>query len=103
MARHAVESRPGITWNRGPTWRGIRRLAPADNQSTFSAEDGISFGEFNYYESSNDINAVSCVGVDDRVNITGEAYDFHSSKTFSFSINYDRVAKSYEYRDDKSH
>jgi hypothetical protein len=26
VARHAVESRPGITWNPGPTCRGIRKL-----------------------------------------------------------------------------
>ena len=26
VARHAVESWPGITWNGGPTWRGIRKV-----------------------------------------------------------------------------
>jgi hypothetical protein len=76
------------------------RLVPVQNESTFAAEDGMSFSEFNSYEESIQIKDVSCQLLGPaRLQITGQAHSFHTEKTFRFTLVVDVAKRSHTYQD----
>jgi len=66
-----------------------------------AAEQGMSFGEFNYYHAAYDIKAVSCeVLSPEKVQVSGAASS-HDDSSFSFRIVADTAQRSYTYEDTK--
>lgn len=71
------------------------------DESTVSAsEQGMSFGEFNFYHAANDIEAVSCdVLSPDKLQVSGRASSHHDDSSFQFRIVVDTAKRSYTYED----
>lgn len=89
-----------VVYGNGTDMLFMDKLAPARNESTLAAEDGISFREFNAYEQSSQIEDVSCKLISPaRLRITGKAHSFHSEKSFRFTIVVDTAKRSYTYDD----
>ena len=88
-----------VVWAAGTDMLFLDRLEPRDNGSTYSAEDGVSFSEFNYYESDNELKEISCKLLEHIVEISGMGFDFHREARFVFSISLDTTSKTYKYHD----
>ena len=89
-----------VVYGNGTDMLFMDRLVPVQNESTFAAEDGMSFSEFNSYEQSIQIKEVSCqlLGLA-RLRITGRAHSFHTEKSFRFTLVVDVAKRSHTYED----
>ncbi len=65
-----------------------------------AAEQGMSFGEFNFYHADYEIEAVSCeVLTSEKMQVSGVASSVDDDSRFRFSIVADTVERSYTYED----
>ena len=89
-----------VVYGNGTDMLFMDKLVATQNESTFAAEDGMSFEEFNSYEESTTIRDVSCglVGPT-KLRIVGKAHSFHSDKSFRFTIVVDTARRSHTYAD----
>lgn len=89
-----------VVYGNGTDMLFMDRLVPVQNESTYAAEDGMSFSEFNTYEDSTQIEAVAChLLAPTKVKITGRAHSFHSERTFRFTLTVDVAKRSHTYED----
>ena len=89
-----------VVYANGTDMLFMDRLVPVQNESTFAAEGGMSFSEFNSYEESSQIEDVSCQLLEPaRLQITGQAHSFHTGKALRFTLIVDVAKRSYTYAD----
>jgi hypothetical protein len=68
----------------------------------YPEEQGMSFGEFNFYHAAYDIETVSCEAVGtDQVQISGSASSHDEDGSFRFRILVDTKQRSYTYEDSR--
>jgi hypothetical protein len=67
------------------------------------AEQGMAFGEFNFYHAAYEIETVSCeVLPSGKVEVVGSASDYDDGSSFRFRIVADPAQRSYTYEDTRS-
>ena len=78
----------------------VDKLIPAAGGSTYRVEKSFGFGEFNHYEASRDISAVTCEKRDSGfLEIMGSGTDGHSNREFDFKVLLDTQTGAYQYTD----
>lgn len=89
-----------VVYGNGTDMLFMDKLVPVRNGSTYAAEGGISFTEFNSHEESLQIEDVSCRQRDStHVRIAGRVHSFHTDKGFRFTLVVDVAKHSYTYDD----
>jgi hypothetical protein len=89
-----------VVYGNGTDMLFADKIVPASNESTYAAEDGISFAEFNFYEQSVSIRKVSCKLLGPtKYRVVGKVVSGHADRSFGFTIVVDAAARTYTYKD----
>jgi hypothetical protein len=91
-----------VVYANGTDMLFLDETARPRTEAAHAAEQGMSFGEFNFYHAAYDIEAVSCeVLSPDKVQVAGAASSHHDDSSFRFRIVADTAQRSYTYEDTK--